>query len=358
MKRTTVITATSLFLLAVILAAGISEAQVRSAAPIRAAERASAFDDVIARAGESEVVVENRLSVSVRVFIGGRAAGSVRARGMERFVVADGNHTISVQSSDRSGGTSRDVRFNALSQRVYFRATSPNPTTVSLTREDVYEIAVGGGRRGGGTGVAPVASAVPVETTPAPVAVAAVPTPTSAPAAVVAVPAPNTFTDSRDGQTYRYVTIGTQTWMAENLNYNASGSVCYDNDDANCAKYGRLYNLATVMAACPAGWRLPACEDWNTLVSTAGDSLAGRNLKSSTGWDGTDEFGFSAMPSGFSNINGSFDRIGVLNNWWSAPEGGITARTSRYRRMVTGYDSVYDYSWGDSFRISVRCIRN
>jgi TonB family protein len=176
MKRTTVITATSLFLLAVLLAAGISEAQVRSSAPVRAVERASAFDDVIARAGESEVVVENRLSVSVRVFIGGRAAGSVRARGTERFVVADGNHIISVQSSDRSGGTSRDLRFNALSQRVYFRATSPNPTTVSLTREDVYEIAVGGGRRGGG-----VASAVPVETTPAPAAVAATPAPVSVP---------------------------------------------------------------------------------------------------------------------------------------------------------------------------------
>jgi len=162
-----------------------------------------------------------------------------------------------------------------------------------------------------------------------------------------ATAAPNviggTFTDSRDGKTYRTVKIGRQTWMAENLNFKTEKSVCYDNADSNCIKYGRLYNWDDAMNACPAGWRVPRDEDWDSLAVAAGgkrkedehddgDSweIAGKNLKSATGWaeweeDGvnvafTDEFGFSALPGGGRSDNGRFYGAGQYGSWWSATD--------------------------------------
>ena len=141
-----------------------------------------------------------------------------------------------------------------------------------------------------------------------------------------------TFTDSRDKKKYKTVNIGgfTWTWMAENLNYNAEGSKCYDNKPANCTKYGRLYDWKTAMKACPEGWRLPALEEWKILQRFADDDedismnndVAGKNLKAKSGWDknrnesgnGTDKYGFSALPGGhFPNF---FNEVGKCGLWW------------------------------------------
>src|SRR5574344_459914 len=129
------------------------------------------------------------------------------------------------------------------------------------------------------------------------------------------------FTDDRDGQVYKTVVIGTQTWMAENLNYAVDSSWCYENSADSCSKYGRLYQWIAAMGvsasyngaifgdsvnhqgACPAGWHVPTSGEWDTLATAVGGSdTAGTKLKSTGGWyssgNGTDSYGFSALPAG------------------------------------------------------------
>ena len=135
-----------------------------------------------------------------------------------------------------------------------------------------------------------------------------------------------TFTDSRDGKIYRTVKIGSQTWMAENLNYDVGGSTCYENDPANCEKYGRLYYKSTAMSACPAGFHLPSEAEWNYLEMVVGGSkTAGLKLKSTSSWgsyngvsgNGTDEYGFSVLSGGIGVRGDVFLYRGMMSVWWS-----------------------------------------
>jgi len=122
---------------------------------------------------------------------------------------------------------------------------------------------------------------------------------------------------------YKTVKIGSQTWMAENVNCTVSGSKCYDNDEANCTKYGRLYDWKTAMSVCPKGWHLPSQGDYDVLEKAIGGKAAGKKLKAASGWNnngnGTDEFGFSAMPGG-GYSGGSFGGAGNSGYWWSSNE--------------------------------------
>ena len=198
--------------------------------------------------------------------------------------------------------------------------------------------------------------------------------------------ATGTFTDSRDGQTYRTVRIGNQTWMAENLNYDVpdvSTDVCYNNNPTSCNTYGRLYDWATVMGLpstcnsntcasqvqtrhqgiCPAGWHVPSDAEWTALINfVGGESTAGTKLKYWSGWNtsggyipGTNDYGFSALPGGYW-WSGSFFNVGGYGNWWSATEYGATR--ARYRYMIYDASDVYRSNLTKTCRFSLRCIQN
>jgi len=171
------------------------------------------------------------------------------------------------------------------------------------------------------------------------------------------------FDDARDGKTYKTVKLENQTWMAENLNYEAEGSKCYGNNESNCQKYGRLYNWGTAMGACPKGWHLPNGDEWQILVDFAGgDMLAGKVLKAANGWDyynsnGTDAFNFSALPGGYGYSDGSFHVVGCDGKWWSASEG----RNGAYYRGMScliGDYAKWDSSPGSLYLYSVRCLQD
>jgi len=221
------------------------------------------------------------------------------------------------------------------------------------------------------------------------------------------------FCDERDGKTYVYVPIGTgataQTWMAENLNYEAVGSKCGsvltgngtvgNANTTTCNTYGRLYDWATAMAIdvscntsfvtgcgatispkhqgiCPEGWHIPGDEDWNVLMKFVNPSCpdndncadAGTKLKAVNGWvsysggiAGTDDFDFSALPGGSGygsgNSKGDFIDVGFKGNWWSTSE----SNNSDYvysRNMYHSSKNVLSFQYFKSDLISVRCLQD
>ncbi|MDR3012889.1 MAG: fibrobacter succinogenes major paralogous domain-containing protein [Chitinispirillales bacterium] len=163
--------------------------------------------------------------------------------------------------------------------------------------------------------------------------------------------------DSRDGQSYRTVRIGDRIWMAENLNYETSNSWCYGNSDFYCATYGRLYYGYAALGACPLGWRLPSDVDWDDLVLAAGGfEVAGERLKSQIGWNdsgnGTDEFGFSALPGGYGrSCRRAFIGAGWAGFWWSATKLGVWIMGFDYNGMEINYI-------GEHAGLSVRCVQD
>ena len=203
--------------------------------------------------------------------------------------------------------------------------------------------------------------------------------------------------DERNGQVYKTIQIGTQTWMAENLNYDpgqgGSGSSaydwswCYDDDPSNCAKYGRLYTWAAAMDSattycgfgksctathpvqgiCPSGWHLPDTTDWHDLIVAAGGQYsAGAKLKSTSGWEndgwgndgnGTDAFGFSALPSGYRSRGGDYHTAGGYAYIWSSFEyiTGLVAYEMGLRCTVA---TAYVERGSEDSGYAVRCLKD
>jgi len=211
------------------------------------------------------------------------------------------------------------------------------------------------------------------------------------------------MTDSRDNKVYKTVTIGTQTWMAENLNYaytsvpykfdskygsytSDSTSWCYDDDHSNCDKYGRLYTWAASMDSigtwstngigcgygstcsptypvrgiCPTGWHLPTKAEFETLLTAVGGSFqAAKRLKSTSGWEtagkATDAYGFSALPAGARDNKGAFSSPGLYAYFWSATE----FRDYAYNIFLYGNDEFAYLEYVDKYLgLSVRCVKD
>jgi uncharacterized protein (TIGR02145 family) len=183
------------------------------------------------------------------------------------------------------------------------------------------------------------------------------------------IPADELFTDERDGKTYRIVTIGEQTWMAENLNYETEESYCFKTAPAKCEKYGRLYSWYDAIKACPVGWHLPTRAEWDTLVYFAGGySQAGLHLRSSTGWNhhnafsknfevghrnGDDSYGFTVLAAGFQN-NAYFQDEGDAAYFWTSSWGTNRADNVEFQ---CDWDHVGKSSYPMYFALSVRCLK-
>ena len=202
-----------------------------------------------------------------------------------------------------------------------------------------------------------------------------------------AVPQKGTMTDPRDGKKYKTVKIGEQVWMAENLNYKSADSRCYENKDANCKKYGRLYSWADavdsngtfsgynldceylsqceiedpVQGICPEGWHLPSDGDFEKLMnSVGGEDEAEKKLRAKKGWNkkpiGNDDYGFSLLASGiferehsFYGDEKSYTRVSRL---WSSSARAI----SWY--AVENMSYLIQERGKDGAAYSVRCLKD
>jgi uncharacterized protein (TIGR02145 family) len=184
-----------------------------------------------------------------------------------------------------------------------------------------------------------------------------------------------TFTDSRDGQIYKWIEIGTQVWMAENMNYESPDgeSYCYNNYKSNCTRYGKLYTFNTALAVCPSGWHMPTDPEWSKLEMNLGmTSIETKKFKDRGNGEGgmlkevrptfwrspnfgaTNITGFSAIPAG-KYESGDYSSLGEFAYFWTST-----------RVFIGAYIRILSYTRNDIFRIDrlksdgyiVRCIRD
>ena len=185
---------------------------------------------------------------------------------------------------------------------------------------------------------------------------------------------PNTFTDPRDGKTYKTVTIGSQIWMAENLNFESPDSWCYADSASYGVTYGRLYTWEEARKVAPPGWHLPSDEEWKTLeiylgmteeeteITLLRGDGQGTKLKSEDGWEvengklaGYNETGFNGLPGGFRLWDGTYIDMGKRGSWWSSTPFDIYA----VRRTLFLNESGIDRDPATrTLGFSIRCVKD
>ncbi len=192
-----------------------------------------------------------------------------------------------------------------------------------------------------------------------------------------------TMTDPRDGKKYKTIQVDDMNWMAENLNYKVGTSVCYDNKEANCNKYGRLYNWKDASKACPEGWKLPSAGHFafmaaifnglvyegvtgmlqNKILLQGNKNPGGKGFKSSSddwknGGAGTDELGFNALPAGSYFDQTGFIDLGKSTAYWTS---GYTKETQKHQViLLKGADDIMyqGIQSADNSALSIRCIED
>ncbi|OWV07206.1 FISUMP domain-containing protein [Fibrobacter sp. UWH3] len=172
------------------------------------------------------------------------------------------------------------------------------------------------------------------------------------------------LTDSRDDHVYKIATIGSQTWMADNLKYKgASTSYCYDNEESNCEKYGRMYSQSESRTICPEGWHLPTAEDYEDLYAHTGKTAS--SLKSAEGWSSvyykslTDPYSFNLYPTGSVTVktDGSlkFQSLELDACLWTSSEKESTSGEIEYL-IYTVHSGSYEMASNDY--ANVRCLKD
>ena len=188
----------------------------------------------------------------------------------------------------------------------------------------------------------------------------------------------DTLIDTRDGQKYATVCIGKQNWMAKNLNYNAPGSVTYDNNPANGAIYGRLYDYKTIMQGadssntipsgvrgiCPKGWHVPSDAEFDVLYDVVDFDNEGGALKAKVLWNApntgaTNSSGFTGLPGGATIVIGNQESFGSLGTW--AYFATTTSVKGYWLLLNLRYDNPYiEYTDGlfENWGVSCRCLKD
>lgn len=194
------------------------------------------------------------------------------------------------------------------------------------------------------------------------------------PVGVTTTHCPSLITDDRDGQQYPTVIIGSQCWMAKNLNYNTGSSWCYNDATANCDIYGRLYDWNTAVTACPTGWKLASHDEWTTLerfictsdtcetdfpYDTTTLNFRGTDEGSKLSYyapNGTNSSGFDAKLGGHRNTSLGYANINYSTMYWTAtPRDSIAAWSRGIYSSTPTVQRQNAYAKSQGF--SVRCLK-
>ena len=181
-----------------------------------------------------------------------------------------------------------------------------------------------------------------------------------------------TFTDPRDGNSYKWVKIGNMIWLAENLRYNIAGNSFPISQNANASmttKNGLFYNYKGAMKACPEGWHVPNNAEWFAMLKELGGVVeAGPKLKATNEWSGsltlsnraaTNTSGLSFTPLGSRLYFGGaymYKYKGKFAYFWSSDDKNMTSANVFYLR--NDLDKVFTKSLNKDYGISVRCVKN